>query len=56
MDNKISEEMRKELEIASKTLVDFIYKYGDPYTKIIVEIDGAEMVSGECVCKFEVRD
>lgn len=56
MDRGKAEEMRTELENAAKPIIDFIYKYGSPYTKIIVEMDGAEMLSGECSCKFEVRD
>ena len=56
MESKKSEEMIKEWKNASKPLLDFIYKYGNPHTKIIVEMNGAEMVSGECACKFEVRD
>ena len=56
MESKKSEEMIKELENASKPLLEFLYKYGNPHTKIIVEMDGTEMVSGECACRFEVRD
>ena len=56
MERKITEEITKELENASKPLLDFIYKYGNPHTKIIVEMDGVEMVSAECACKFEIRD
>lgn len=51
-----AEEMRKELESASRPLVEYLYKYGSPHSKIIVQMDGAEMVSGECACRFEVRD
>lgn len=50
------QKMREELKKAAKPLVDYLYKYGSPHSKIIVEMDSAEMVSGDCACKFEVRD
>ena len=50
------QKMREELKQAAQPLVDYIYKYGSPHSKIIVEMDKAEMVSGDCACKFEVRD
>lgn len=40
MDNKTPEEMRKELVSASKPLIDYIYKYGGLYAKIVVEKSG----------------
>ena len=50
------QEMREELQEIAKPLVDYLYKYGSPHSKIIVEMDDAEMVSGDCVCQFEARD
>lgn len=46
----------RELQEAAQPLVDYLYKYGSPHSKIIVEMDNAEMVSGDCACKFEMRD
>ena len=50
------QKMQDELQKAAQPLVDYLYKYGSPHSKIIVEMDNAEMVSGDCACKFEVRD
>ena len=50
------QKMQDELQKAAQPLVDYLYKYGSPYSKIIVEMDKAEMVSGDCVCKFEIKD
>lgn len=55
-ENPDYQKMREELQKAAQPLVDYLYKYGSPHSKIIVEMDNAEMVSGDFVCKFEVRD
>ena len=45
-----------ELKKAAEPLLDFLYKYGTPHSRIIVEMDGAELVSGDVACRFELRD
>ena len=45
--------MREELQKAAQPLVDYLYKYGQPYSKVIVGMDKAEMLNRDCVCKFE---
>ena len=47
------QKMREELQKAAQPLVDYLYKYGQPYSKVIVGMDKAEMLNRDCVCKFE---
>lgn len=42
-----NEQKRAAFEEAAKPLIQFINDYYDPHTKVIVETDGAEIVSGE---------
>ena len=36
-----------ELKESSKPLIDWLYKYGDPHTTIIIAEDGVKVVSDE---------
>lgn len=42
-----NEQKRAAFEVAAKPLIKFINDYYDPHTKVIVETDSAEIVSGE---------
>ncbi len=44
-----NDEKRKEFHEASKPLLDFLNKYGNPYMKIIIEPMSVEIVSGEMI-------
>lgn len=47
---------QEELKKAAQPLVDFLYKYGSPHHAVIVQMDRAELLGGEAVVKFEIRD
>ena len=49
-------EKLEELEKAAKPLLDFLYKYGSPYTRIIVEVDKVEVTEHSMYVPIEVRD
>ena len=44
----------KELREASRPLIEYIRRNWNPHTKVIVDIDSAEVVTGELVEKFEL--
>jgi len=44
----MEENKRKEFETLAKPLIKFINDNCNPHTKIIIETDSAEIVSGEC--------
>lgn len=46
----------EELAKAAKPLLDFIYKYGCPYSYVIVTESGAELLNAECAVPFVLRD
>lgn len=48
-----NKEKRAAFEEASRPLIKFINDYFDPHTKVIVETDGAEIVSGEMSMKTD---
>jgi hypothetical protein len=48
------EKLRKrsdELSALALPLIEFIKKYFNPHTKIIVDINSAEVVTGECMVR-----
>lgn len=49
-------EKREELKKAAQPLIDFLYKYGSPYTAVIVQMEKAELFELELMANFEVRD
>jgi len=52
----VEEKQMAELEKLSKQLVDYLYKYGSPHTKIVITQRGAEHVEGVIGIPFELRD
>jgi hypothetical protein len=46
----------EELEKAAQPLIDILYKYYNPHTKIIVEYDYVEILSGEMAIPIKLRD
>lgn len=52
MDDKRLEEFKE----VCKPVVDFLYKYGDPHSTVIITQVSAELKSGECGIPFEARD
>jgi len=44
------------LKEAAKPLVDFLYKYGNPHSSIIVSQRDTEFFSGEAVIQNDLRD
>lgn len=47
--------MEKDFDVFSQHAKEFIQKYGNPHTKIIVEQDGIEIVDGVKVKPFELK-
>ena len=43
----------KEFERVTKAAVEWLQKNGNPHQRIIIEVDGAELVSGEMAYKAE---
>ena len=58
MDNssagRTMEDREAELRKASRPLIEYIRKHWNPHTKVIVDVDTAEVVTGELVEKFEI--
>ena len=56
----LSKQATKELtEIKDRKpveLLDWLYKYGNPYTKIVITMGGLEVLTGECSLVSEIRD
>lgn len=50
------EDKFKELELAVAPILDFLYKYGDPHTKVIVEMGSVNVVQETMGMPLEVRD
>ena len=48
-----TEAQRKEFEVASKHLIEFINKHGNPHMSVIVTPTSAELLSGEMFIKTE---
>ena len=46
----------EELKQAAQPLVDILYKYYNPHTAIIIQMDHVEILEGDMVVSFEVRD
>lgn len=49
----LSKEQIEELREAAKPLVKFLNENYNPHCKVIVEVDGVEIVSGEVTVKIE---
>lgn len=47
---------KKEFENAAKLMHDWICKYGDPYTTVVIQQDSAEVHSTEMRINMEVPD
>ena len=50
------EKRMEEFKELCKPLEDFLYKYGDPHTMIVIEQVGARILSGELGISFKLRD
>lgn len=51
--NKLS---HNELKNAAQPLIDIIYKYYNPHTTIIVNMGSVEILCGDIVVSFDVKD
>lgn len=49
-------EQVKEFKRLSNQFIDYLYKYGTPHTKIIIDMSGAEQLDGTIGIPFEIRD
>lgn len=54
--NEIMQEMENDFNIFSKQAENFINKYGNPHKKIIISLDGIEIVEGVKAKQFEIKD
>lgn len=52
----MNEDKLKEFEKAMKTAVEWFRKNCNPHQRIIIEMDGVELVSGEMAFPCEVPD
>lgn len=46
----------EELKNAAQPLVDILYKYYNPHTTIIIEMDHVEILCGDMAVPFEIKD
>lgn len=46
----------EEFKEAMKPAVEWFKKYGNPHQRIIIEMGGVELVSGEMAFSFEIPD
>ena len=59
MKNRTMEQTKKimdELEEAAKPLVDFLYKYYDPHTSIVVTESNVDVLCANMGIPLEIRD
>lgn len=54
--NDIMQEMENDFNIFSKQAENFINKYGNPHKKIIISLDGIEIVEGVKAKEFKIND
>ena len=46
----------EELKRAAQPILDFLYKYGNPHTQVIVEMGFVKVVQEEMGTPLEIRD
>lgn len=56
MERDIRIEALEELNVAAQPLVDYLYRYGNPHSCVIVTQTDAEMLNGERRTMYEQRD
>jgi len=52
----INEDTFKELKEAAQPVLDFLYKYGDPHTTVVIEMCHVNVVQGEMGMPLDIRD